>query len=227
MPDGQSQRLDHAFYARASTRVAPDLIGCDLVRILPDGTRLRGTIVETEAYLGVADKAAHSFGGRRTPRTEPMYAKGGTSYVYFTYGMHYCFNVVCGKPDDPVAVLVRALEPREGIAKMIDHRSTSRRKTPLRDRDLCSGPARLCQALQITPAENALDLISSDVLWIEPRRRSVNKRALMVTPRVGIQSAEEWAPRPLRWLLSTSDHVSRPPASAIATSNPLAANAHA
>src|SRR5690606_26066686 len=105
-------------YATDSIALARRLLGCRLVRVLDDGVRLTGVIVETEAYCGAADLASHAVGGRRTARNEAMYAKAGTSYVYFTYGMHFCFNVVCGEVDVPLAVLVRALEPVEGIGEM-------------------------------------------------------------------------------------------------------------
>ena len=104
-------------FGAGSVEIAQRLIGSTLVRILDDGERLSGMIVETEAYLGVEDAAAHSFGGRRTARNEAMYAVGGTAYVYFTYGMHHCVNVVCGGIDEPVAVLIRALEPMEGMER--------------------------------------------------------------------------------------------------------------
>ena len=98
-----SARWSRRDFSAGSVEIAQRLIGSTLVRILDDGTRLSGVIVETEAYLGVEDAAAHSFGGRRTARNEAMYAVGGTSYVYFTYGMHHCVNVVCGGIDEPVA----------------------------------------------------------------------------------------------------------------------------
>ena len=107
-------RIPRSFLAVDPEKLARRLLGQRLVRTLGDGTRLAGIIVETEAYLGVRDRAAHSFGGRRTPRNESMFARPGTAYVYFTYGMHHCVNVVCGRRDEPVAVLIRALEPVEG-----------------------------------------------------------------------------------------------------------------
>ncbi len=106
MPTERS-RLRRVFFAIESETLARLLLGCRLVRRLDDGTRLSGVIVETEAYLGAPDLASHAVGGRRTERNEAMYAKAGTSYVYFTYGMHFCFNVVCGEEDLPLAVLVR------------------------------------------------------------------------------------------------------------------------
>ncbi|MEZ6241861.1 MAG: DNA-3-methyladenine glycosylase [Phycisphaerales bacterium] len=108
-------RARRSFFSADSPTLAQRLLGATLVRVLDDGARLAGVIVETEAYIGPEDTCAHSVGGRRTERTEPMYAKPGTAYVYFTYGMHHCVNVVAGEVNQPVAVLIRALEPTEGL----------------------------------------------------------------------------------------------------------------
>jgi len=174
---------------------------------LGDGTRLGGIIVETEAYLGIKDRAAHSFGGRRTPRNEAMYAQAGTAYVYFTYGMHFCMNVVCGKIGEPVAVLLRALEPVEGIEEMRANRSRRPRLSKLKDRNLCSGPGRLCEALAIGRELNGIDLVTSGTLFIEAGT-TYGPKDLVRTTRVGIANALEWTHRPLRWYLRTSEHVS-------------------
>jgi len=189
--------------------LAQRLIGARLVRTLESGCRLSGIIVETEAYLGVLDKAAHSFGGRRTPRTEPMYGPPGTAYVYFTYGMHHCMNVVCGAEGEPVAVLLRALEPVEGIDAIHANRSRqSKRRAPLKATDLCSGPAKICQGLEIDRSLSGCDLVMSDRLLVE---HEPNKRAgeLVNTPRIGVGYAQEWTAKPLRWRLSGNRHVSR------------------
>ena len=176
-----------------------------LVRVLPDGTRLAGTIVETEAYLGVPDRAAHTFGGRRTARNASMWRDGGHAYVYFTYGMHYCMNVVAEVADQPTAVLLRALEPTEGIDLMRKHRGRAAR----RDRDLCSGPAKLCQAMKIDRALDGADLVTSQVLFIEQvRRRALPSSRIEITPRIGIAYAGEWARKPLRFHLKDCEHVS-------------------
>ena len=199
--------LPRSFYATGSISLAQRLIGQKLVHVLDDGIRLAGIIVETEAYLGVKDRAAHSFGGRRTDRNEAMYAQAGTSYVYFTYGMHFCMNVVCGKVGEPVAVLIRALEPVEGIEVMRANRARKPRKGALRDQDLCSGPGRLCEALGIRRRLNGIDLAQSPELFIEPGK-NYGPRALVRTTRIGIASAQEWATRPLRWYLKGNEHVS-------------------
>ena len=190
-------RLGREFYASGSISLAQRLIGRKLVRVLDDGTRLAGIIVETEAYLGVKDRAAHSFGGRRTDRNEVMYGQAGTAYVYFVYGMHFCMNVVCGKVGEPVAVLLRALEPVEGIEVMRANRERRARVTKLKDRDLCSGPGRLCEAMGIRRRLNGVDLVTNPELFIEPGK-SYGPGALVRTTRIGIASAQEWVDRPLR-----------------------------
>lgn len=198
-------RLSRADYTMRPTDLARALIGQRLVRVLDHGVRLAGTIVETEAYLGEPDRCAHSFGGRRTPRNEAMYAWAGTAYVYFTYGMHHCVNVVCGQPDEPVAVLIRALKPTEGLEQMYANRAKARR-----DRDLCSGPGKLCQALAIDRDLNGLDLTRDGRLCVEILRDGpIECSSLVNTPRIGV-GAGDWADRPLRWALAGCEHVSGP-----------------
>jgi len=203
----ESERLPREFYLVDAATLAQRLIGQRLVRALEDGTRAAGVIVETEAYLGVKDKAAHTFGGRRTARNESMYAIGGTAYVYFTYGMHFCMNVVASEAGDPVAVLLRALEPVEGVQAMRALRTHRPRKTPLKEKDLCSGPGRLCEALAIGRDLNGEDLTTSRRMWIEGGK-TYTARDLVRTTRVGIASAEEWVDRPLRWYVRGNVHVS-------------------
>lgn len=205
-------RIPRSFLAVDPETLARRLLGQRLVRTLDDGTRLAGIIVETEAYLGVKDRAAHSFGARRTPRNESMYARAGTAYVYFTYGMHHCVNVVCGRRDEPVAVLLRALEPVEGLEVMRMNRAARRAgKRALRETDLCSGPAKLAEALGITRELNGADLTRAGPLHLErARTRPLPPRAVVNTARIGVGYAGRWATRPLRWRLAVSLHVSRP-----------------
>ncbi len=185
--------------------MARRLLGCRLVRVL-DGVRLSGMIVETEAYLGARDRAAHTFGGRRTPRNEAMYLPGGHAYVYFTYGMHHCLNVVCGERDEGVAVLLRAIEPIEGLDVMASRRGVQRATA------LCSGPAKLCQALGIDLTFNCEDMRVSQRLFIEETPESGDgpaKRGRIVrSPRVGVGYAGEWALKPLRFHLRGNPYVS-------------------
>lgn len=198
------------FFATDAASLARALLGHRLVRILPDGTILSGMIVETEAYLGVPDAASHAYRGRRTARNEAMFGPPGTAYVYFTYGMHFCCNVVCGRVGDPQAVLLRALEPVAGLEVMRRHRS-SRRAGPLRDTDLCSGPARLCQALAIDRADDGADLLGRAPLRIvRARHKPLDDEQVGQSPRIGVAYAGEWARRPLRWFVRGSAHVSGP-----------------
>jgi DNA-3-methyladenine glycosylase len=210
-------------YAATSIALARKLLGRLLIRVLDGegGGTLAGRIVETEAYLGIKDAASHAYRGRRTARNEAMYDRPGTSYVYFTYGMHYCMNVVCGDIGDPAAVLIRALEPISGLDTMRSLRSIHPGKSlraPRRpsDSELCSGPARLCQAMAITRKLNAIDMAASDVLFIaEPGAKAAvplpRPRDIIRTPRIGIDYAGDWSHKPLRFLVAASGHVSKRP----------------
>ena len=196
------------FYRRDSVTLAKALLGQRLVRVLGNRkhTRLAGTIVEVEAYLGEKDRAAHTFGGRRTPRNESMWRDGGHAYVYFTYGMHHCVNVVASVAGDPVAVLIRALEPAEGLDAMYKHRSKAKRDT-----DLCSGPAKLCQALAIDRNLDGCDLTQSKHLFIEQTRKTPLPAArITIGPRIGVSYAQDWADKPLRFFITDNPHVSKP-----------------
>jgi DNA-3-methyladenine glycosylase len=195
----QANRLDHAFYARPAAPVARGLLGCVLSRTLDDGTRLTGYICETEAYTGPEDRASHAFGGRRTPRNESMWASPGTSYVYFTYGMHHCFNVSCLREDHPAAVLVRAVFPILGTDTMRTRRTSRPRKHPLRDRNLCDGPGKLCQAFAIDRDIDGLDLLQSPQIAIS-QGVAIADQDVQCTPRIGIGNAGDWKEKPLRWV---------------------------
>lgn len=201
-----------AFFARGSDALARRLVGTLLARTLDSGERLVARIVETEAYLGVEDAASHAFRGRRTTRTEPMYGPPGTIYVYFTYGMHHCFNIVCGREGDPPAVLIRAAEPLEGLSTMRRLRG-ERPKSPrhIPDQDLCRGPARLAVAMAIGPELNAADIAGDPRLNLIPARPPQNWR-LVAAPRIGIARVPEpWRTRPLRWLAAGHPCVSVQP----------------
>ena len=207
LPRGSRRRLRRADFALDSVSLAKALLGRRLVRVLHDGTRLSGIIVETEAYLGVPDRAAHSFRGRRTLRTEPMFGPPGTAYVYFTYGMHHCMNVAAGEVGDPVAVLLRALEPEEGLEVMAANR-TGARKRPVRATQLCSGPGKLCQALAIDRSFSGVDLTVHPEIFVEHGWGPVGEERLVNTPRIGVGGAAEWADARLRWFVSANPHVS-------------------
>lgn len=206
-------RLARRFYARDPVVLARALLGQVLVRVLEDGTRLAGRIVETEAYLGEPDRAAHSYGGRRTPRNATMWGPAGHAYVYFIYGLHHCMNVVAEGPEQPTAVLVRALEPLEGLDAMRAHRAGKRPSYRLRDTDLCSGPAKLAQALRLDRALDGADLVAGTALFLE-RGMRVPPEQVVAAARIGVDYAGEWAEKPLRFFLAGNPHVSRvgPPA---------------
>ena len=206
-------RHPRPFYRRDSEALARALIGQTLVRILDDDTRLAGRIVEVEAYLGEPDRAAHSFGRRRTPRNESMYLDAGHAYVYLIYGIHYCMNIVAGETDQPVACLLRALEPTEGLDRMQRNRAGKIPHHRLRPTDLCSGPAKITQALAIDRSLDGIDLTQSNQLFLEPPspQSKIRNQGLEITlsPRIGVAYAKEWAEKPLRFHEKNNPHVSR------------------
>jgi len=175
-------------------QVARDLLGRRLVRWL-DGRRVSGFIVEAEAYDGETDLACHARAGR-TPRTEVMYGPPGRAYVYFTYGMHWCLNCVCGPLGYPAAVLLRAIRPVEGL-EIIAARRPGRLEA-----EWCNGPGKLTQALGIDGSLNSADLsAAAGGLWIEAGQ-PVEEDRVTVGPRVGIQNVPEpWRSQPWRFRL--------------------------
>ena len=198
----KTHKLPREFYTRRNVlTVARDLLGKLLVVPDEDGRRVSGMIVEVEAYRGPEDRASHAFGGRRTKRTETMYGEGGNAYVYFVYGMYYQFNVVCNVPDIPHAILVRAVEPVEGIELMRERRH----RQP--DHNLTSGPGKLCIALNIDRALNGADLLG-DRVWIE-NYQSIPARHIAKGPRIGIDYAQEWIDKPWRFWIRDNSYVSR------------------
>jgi len=204
-PRQSSPVPNRAFFQTDAAMLARHLIGQRLVRLDPaSGERLAGQIVETEAYLGERDKAAHTYNGRRTKRNESMWGEAGHAYVYFTYGMHYCLNVVAQRPGVPEAVLIRAIEPTEGIEQMRHRRAATR------DTAIGSGPAKLCQALAVDRSLDGEDLLTSPALWLERvRQRAVTRSRLAIGPRIGIGYAQQWAQAHLRFALAGNGHVSQ------------------
>ncbi len=208
-------RPPRSFFAVDAAVLAPRLLGCTLVRLLPDGSRLSGLIVEAEAYLGPQDRASHAVGGRRTSRNEAMYARPGTSYVYLTYGMHWMVNVSALREGHPAAVLIRAVQPLEGLDVMRRLRREGSTAARIADRDLCRGPGRVCQAMAITREQNALDLTSDQTLFIiAPSAAGDHTRDLRITrtPRIGVEpSGPVWSRRLLRFLFTASPFASGTP----------------
>jgi len=190
--------LPHSFYARPTLSVAEDLLGTVLVHRTREGTA-SGVIVETEGYIGEDDPACHaSFG--RTPRSEPLFGPPGFAYVYLNYGVHYLMNAVTEADGYPGAVLIRALQPLDGIELMTKRRAPDGRA--IDEHDLCRGPGNLTKALGITIKDNRLDLAASK-LTIEDRGISVG--AVATGPRIGIRVAIE---RPWRYWVEGHRSVS-------------------
>ena len=179
-------RVPREFFARPTLAVARDLLGAHLVRRL-DGARLSGVVVECEAYIGQDDTACHASRGR-TARTEVMYGPPGYAYVYFTYGIHWMLNVVTEKEGFPAAILVRAIQPMEGIPTMRALRRA--RGNPRSERELTSGPARLTQALAVDKALDGADLVTGEQLWLEPGDTFPDD-AVERGPRIGINYAAQ------------------------------------
>lgn len=196
------KKLAREFYTRSDIlKVARELLGKKLVVKARNGARVAGIIVETEAYRGPEDRASHAYNGRRTQRTETMYGIGGTAYVYFVYGMYHQFNVVTGVEGVPHAVLVRAIEPVEGLELI------RRRRPGKSEHQLTSGPGKLCLALGIDRKLDRADLLGKRV-WIE-EGVSVFQRQIARGPRVGIDYAEEWIKKPWRFWVKDNPFVSR------------------
>ena len=191
-------KLDRSFYLRDACTVAHELIGKLLVHDSSEGLT-SGIIVEAEAYRGPEDKAAHSYSGRRTARTEIMYHEGGLAYVYLIYGMHHCFNVTASHPGKPEAVLIRALEPAEGVPLMIKRRGV------YDVRNLCNGPGKLCSAMDITMEHYGIDLCGDELYITE----GVKDFRVKTSERVNVDYAEECRKFLWRYFADGNKFVSR------------------
>ena len=192
------RKLDRDFYSHDACYVAENLIGNILVHDSHEGLT-SGIIVEAEAYRGPEDKAAHSYAGKRTSRTEIMYHEGGLAYVYLIYGMYHCFNVTASVSGKPEAVLIRALEPVEGIPLMIQRRKISD------VRSLCNGPGKLCSAMGITREHYGIDLCGDELYITE----GVKDFRVMTSERVNIDYAEECRKFLWRYFADGNKFVSR------------------
>ena len=186
---GSRRRLPLAFYRRPALEVAPDLLGRTLCRRLPDGTVLRGRLVEVEAYTGPDDRASHAHRGR-TQRNAPMFEAGGVTYVYLIYGMYHCLNVVTGTAGHPDAVLLRAASSPDGRS--------------------ASGPGRLARAFHVDRTLSGLSL-AGPTLWLE-QGEPVSTREVVRTPRIGVDYAGAWARRLFRFTVARHPDVSGPAA---------------
>jgi DNA-3-methyladenine glycosylase len=190
-------KLPLSFYRRPDVvRISRELLGKVLVTRI--GNKLTsGIITETEAYEGITDKASHAYGGKRTARTETMYAPGGTAYVYLCYGIHHLFNVVTNAEDIPHAVLIRAIQPLDGMATMLKRRGFTK-PAP----NLSAGPGTTSQALGIRVAHSGLSLLEGPV-WIEDRGLIINKKDIVTGTRIGVDYAGKDAKKPYRFLIKT------------------------
>lgn len=195
-------KIGRKFYIREDTvGIARDLLGKLLVVPNEKGERISGMIVETEAYLGITDKAAHSYGGRRSPRNEITYAAGGHAYVFFIYGMYHQLNIVTGPAEHPHVCLIRALEPVERIETM------RMRRGPMPDKNLTSGPGKLCIAMGIDRTLNGEDLLGEKI-WLEDFKKFPAKE-IAVGKRIGIDYAADDAGKPWRFWVRGNSFVSK------------------
>jgi DNA-3-methyladenine glycosylase len=198
-------RLLREFFRRHALALARELLGCVLVHDSPEG-RTAGVIVETEAYRGPLDKAAHTYARRRTPRNEAMYGPEGHAYVYLIYGIHECFNVVGGEKGAPEAVLVRALEPTQGQSLMARRRGLDL-QTKGALQKLCSGPGKLTQAMGINRRLHyGIDLCGDQLFILRGRVYSDDEVAS--TPRINVDYAGAWAKLPWRFVVIDSPYLS-------------------
>src|SRR4030095_15639738 len=196
------EKLGFEFYNRPDVvKIARELLGKILVTNF-DGRITSGRIVETEAYAGIRDRASHAYGGRRTPRTSIMYENGGTAYVYFCYGIHHLFNVVTDIKEIPHAVLIRALDPLEGIDIML-----ARTNKKVLDNTLTRGPGNVSKALGISTAHTGTSLLG-DEIFIAKDDYSLKKKEIVASPRIGVDYAGEDAKLHYRFSIKDNPYVS-------------------
>lgn len=192
-------KLQRDFYERNALIVARELLGKYMVRETSEGTTI-GKIVETEAYMGTIDAAAHSYKGKSS-RNEVMFGPGGYAYVYLIYGMYNCFNIVSNAKGTPEAVLIRALEPSKGIELMKMRRKTEKHN------NLCSGPGKLCLAMDITRNENGMDLCEDKLYLLD--NEGVPDADVAATPRINIDYAGEAKDYPWRFIIRGNKFISK------------------
>lgn len=203
-------KLTRDFYAQDTLTVAPALLGTYLVRMW-NGVPLVGRITETEAYIGRIDKACHAYGGKRTRRTETLYAAPGTAYLYLIYGMYDCLNLVTEPENEPCAVLIRALEPRCGTDLISQNRygCPQAEQNAYQRKHFLNGPGKLCKGLALTRAQNGADL-TGDTLYVADSLSDLGlppwpgdgaPRTIQTGPRIGVEYAGEAAQFPWRFYL--------------------------
>jgi DNA-3-methyladenine glycosylase len=195
-------KLPRSFYLQDTVTVARSLLGCVLWRHAGNAL-MAARLVEVEAYLGANDSASHARRGLRSARNESMYLAGGHAYVYFTYGMHWCLNVVTAEGDIAEAVLLRAAEPLRGIETMRERRPKAKR-----DRDLTNGPGKLCSAMAVDKSLDG-EPLNGKTLWLTGRDVDVSEDDIAVSHRIGVENSGEAAAWPLRFFLRGNLYVSR------------------
>ena len=201
-------RLKKDFYARDARIVAKELLGKILVRNI-NGKTLRCMITETEAYIGEIDKACHAYGKKRTSKIEPLYGPPGITYVYFIYGLYYCFNIITKEMDIPEGVLIRSVEPLNEF----DYISNIRFKKNFSElsksqiKALTNGPAKFTMAYQINKSDNFIDMLSSNEIYIEDSKE--NNFKIIETTRIGIDYAEEAKDFPWRYYIKDNQFISK------------------
>lgn len=196
------QKLPQAFYLRNNVlQIARELLGKVIVTRF-DEKLTSGMITEVEAYAGITDRASHAYNNRKTNRTAVMYASGGTAYVYLCYGIHHLFNVVTNQANIPQAILIRAMEPVDGIATMLERRKKSRFAF-----SLTAGPGAVSQALGIKTMHTGFSLLS-DTIWLEDRGIKPPRKQIISGPRIGVDYAGEDALLPYRFYLKGNQWVS-------------------
>ncbi len=197
-------KLPESFYLNTDVvHLSKNLIGKYLFTCI-DGVTTGGYIIETEAYNGIIDRASHSYGNRITPRTKTMFMQGGVAYVYLCYGIHEMFNIVTSVEGQPHAILIRAIQPTEGIEAMLYRRNMVALKP-----NITQGPGSVAKALGISRAINAISL-QSDTLWIEDRGLAFTDEEIAAVPRVGVDYAGEDALLPYRFYVKGNPYVSKP-----------------
>lgn len=197
-------KLPASYYHTADVvALSRDLLGKYLFTCI-EGQTTGGIIVETEAYNGGVDKASHAYGNRLTPRTKTMFMEGGVAYVYLCYGIHEMFNIVVSSEGHPLAILIRAVEPTEGLDVILHRRNMLSLKS-----NITSGPGSVAKALGISRAVNAFSL-QSDTIWIEDRGLSFPDDAIAAVPRVGVDYAGDDALLPYRFYVKGNPYVSKP-----------------
>lgn len=197
-------RLDYNFYQKDAATAAKNLLGKILVREF-NGKKIMAKIVDTEAYMGAEDKASHAYANKKTKRTETMFKKGGLAYIYLIYGIYYCFNIVTAEENNPHAVLIRAVEPIQGLEIIRENRKIKSKKIE----ELTNGPGKLSQALKIDKNLDGCDLVKSNKLYLLDNENENEDIKIEAAPRVNIDYAEEYKDKKWRFYIKENKFISK------------------